>query len=62
MLMDPMDDCKISHLEVHCLGQILCEVDLLKAIELRKKKFRGVGVLAAFRKFYCLRQGTWKRH
>ena len=29
MLMGLMADCKISHLEVHCLGQILCEVDLL---------------------------------
>ena len=33
MLMDLMDDCKISHLEVHCSGRILCEVDLSKAIE-----------------------------
>ena len=33
MWMDLMDDCKISHLEVHCLGKILCEVDLPKAIE-----------------------------
>ena len=35
MLMDPMDDCKISHLEVHCSGQILSEVDLLTAIEFK---------------------------
>ena len=28
-----MDDCIISHLGVYCLGQILCEVDLPKAIE-----------------------------
>ena len=25
--------CKISHLGVNCLGQILCEVDLPRAIE-----------------------------
>ena len=31
MLMD--HDCKISHLGVHCSGQILYVVDLLKAIE-----------------------------
>ena len=34
MLMDLMDDCKISPLGVRCLGQFLCELDLLKAIEL----------------------------
>ena len=33
MLMHLIDDCKISHLEVHCPGQILDEVDLPKAIE-----------------------------
>ena len=33
MLMHLMDDWKISHLEVHCSGQILCEVDLPKAKE-----------------------------
>ena len=33
--MDLMDDCKISHLEVHCLGRILYEMELQKAIELR---------------------------
>ena len=33
VLMDLMDDCKISRLGVHCLGQILCEVRLPKAIE-----------------------------
>ena len=26
-----MDGCKISHLEAHCLSQILCEVDMPKA-------------------------------
>ena len=29
------DDCKTSHWEVHCSGQILCEVDLPKAMEFR---------------------------
>ena len=38
MLMDLMDDCKISHLEVYCLGQILCKVDLPKAMEFRLPK------------------------
>ena len=33
MLMDVMDDCKISHMEVDSSRQILCEVVLLKAIE-----------------------------
>ena len=33
MLMDLMDDGKISHFVVHCLQQILCKVDLPKAIE-----------------------------
>ena len=33
MLMDLKDACKISHLGIHCLGQILYEVDLPKAIE-----------------------------
>ena len=36
MLMDVMYDCKISHLEVHCSGYILCEVNLPKAIEFSK--------------------------
>ena len=34
MLIDPMDGYKISLLEVHYLGRILCEVDLPKAIDL----------------------------
>ena len=33
MMLMEMDDCTISHLEVHCLRQILCEVDLPKASE-----------------------------
>ena len=33
MLMDLMDDCKISHLEFHCSRRIPCEVDLPKAVE-----------------------------
>ena len=35
MRMDLIDDRKISHLWVHCWGQILCEVDLLKATAFR---------------------------
>ena len=34
MLMDQMDDYKINHLEVHCLGYILCEVILLDMPEI----------------------------
>ena len=37
MLMDLMDDCKISHLDVHCSGQILCEVDSPKAVDFSKR-------------------------
>ena len=29
MLVELMDGCKISHLEVNCSGKVLCEVDLL---------------------------------
>ena len=32
MLMDAMDDRKISHVGVDCLRQTLCKVDLPKAI------------------------------
>ena len=33
MVMYLIDDCKIRHLQVHCLEKVLREVDLLKAIE-----------------------------
>ena len=33
MLLDLMEDCKISPLEVHCSRQILCKMDLLKGIK-----------------------------
>ena len=31
-------DCKISHLEVHCSRQILCTVELPKAIEVPRRQ------------------------
>ena len=33
-MMDLMHDYKISHLGVHCLGQVLCEVEIPKEIQL----------------------------
>ena len=36
MLMDLMDDCKISHLGAHCLRQVLYKVDFPRAIEFVK--------------------------
>jgi hypothetical protein len=36
MRMDWMNDCKTSHWGVHCLQQIIGEVDLPKAIEITK--------------------------
>ena len=42
-MMDLRDDCKISHLGGHCLGQILCKVELPKATEFDGTRVRKLG-------------------
>ena len=53
MLLDMMDDCKISHLGLHCLGQILHKANLPKAIEFGKGTCPSV-----CRIFFCAGKGA----